>query len=87
MKFDRMKPNGRLLKNAVLQKMVFCMRVSAISMGVLLFTAQLLNASPGGAQELDNVMLASNFAMKRWSRRSRKSRSNAIFTLPIKTNR
>ncbi|HZG26261.1 MAG TPA: carboxypeptidase-like regulatory domain-containing protein, partial [Chitinophagaceae bacterium] len=33
------------------------MRLSAISMGVLLFSAQLLNANPGGAQELDNVSL------------------------------
>src|SRR4028118_60971 len=57
MKFDCMKPDCRLLRNAVYQKIVFCMRLSAISMGVLLFSAQLLNANPGGAQELDNVSL------------------------------
>jgi TonB-linked SusC/RagA family outer membrane protein len=33
------------------------MRVSAITVGVLLFSAQLLMAAPGGAQELDDVTI------------------------------
>jgi hypothetical protein len=57
MKFDCMKPYCRLQKNAVYQKIVFCMRVSALTVGVVLLSAQLLIAAPGGAQDLDDVTI------------------------------
>jgi hypothetical protein len=57
MKFDYMKPYCRLQKTAVSKQIVFLMRVSAIIVGVLLFSAQLLVAAPGGAQGLDEVTI------------------------------
>ncbi len=57
MNFNCMKPYCELQKNPVFRKIVLCMRVSAITIGVLLFSAQLLTAEPGGAQELDKVAI------------------------------